>query len=77
MSSQLQMPPPGFEELSVEEQIEYVQMLWDYIASSPNNVPVPDWHKEILEERLARYRQNGMEGTIWDESEEDELITQD
>ena len=38
-------------------------------------VSIPDWHMEILEERLARYRASGMEGTPWEEFEK-ELIEQ-
>jgi hypothetical protein len=39
------------------------------------HVSIPDWHMEILEERLARYRSSGMEGTTWEEFEK-ELIEQ-
>lgn len=53
MSQTLPLPPPGFDALSVEEQIDYVQSLWDHIAARPEEVPVPDWHREILAERLA------------------------
>jgi hypothetical protein len=45
--------PPGFDDLSKEEQIEYVQALWNRIASDESNVPVPEWHLQIVRERLA------------------------
>ncbi len=48
----VELPPPGFDDLSVEEQIEYVQALWDHIAARPEQVPVPDWHRRIIKERL-------------------------
>ena len=54
MSSKIPFPPAGFDELSVEDQIEYVQELWDKITRRPEEVPVPDWHLEIIKERLAR-----------------------
>ena len=40
-------------------------------------VSIPDWHMEIVEERLARYRSSGMEGTTWEEFEKEliELLT--
>jgi putative addiction module component (TIGR02574 family) len=50
--SQTIAPPPGFSELSVEEKIAYVQALWDLIAENPDDVPVPDWHRAIIQERL-------------------------
>jgi hypothetical protein len=33
MSQSLELPPAGFEALSIEEQIAYVQALWDHIAA--------------------------------------------
>ena len=75
MSSKIPFPPPGFDELSLEDQIEYVQELWDLITSRPEKVKVPDWHLEIIEERLARYRETGEEGTPLEEFEK-EIIEQ-
>ena len=60
------LPPPGFDELSVEEQIEYVQSLWDRIAATPEQVPVPDGHRQILDERLKDYEANPEAGDSWD-----------
>ena len=71
MSQALPLPPPGFDALSVEEQIDYVQSLWDHIAARPEQVPVPDWHREIIAERLAAYRANPEEGKTWHEVEKD------
>ena len=45
--------PPGFDDLSKEEQIEYLQALWNRIARDGGDVPVPDWHLQIVRERLA------------------------
>jgi hypothetical protein len=45
------LPPPGFKALPVDKKIEYVQKLWDIIAADPDRVPVPAWHKKILDER--------------------------
>ena len=75
MSQTLPLPPPGFDTLSVEEQIDYVQSLWDHIAAQPEQVPVPDWHKEILKQRLASYRTSPREGKPWEEFEQD--VTQE
>lgn len=54
MSHKVPFPPPGFDELSIEEQVEYAGDLWDYVTSEPDRVPTPEWHKEIIAERLAR-----------------------
>lgn len=65
MSQALPLPPPGFDALTVDEQIDYLQSLWDRIAARPEQVPVPDWHREILAERLATLHQNPDEGKSW------------
>ena len=67
MGNPLQMPPPGFEELTVEDQIDYVQGLWDHIAVSAGNVPLHEWQRQLLEERLANYRASPDAGRTWDE----------
>lgn len=71
MSQALRLPPPGFEALSVDEQIDYVQSLWDHIAARPEDVPVPDWHREILAERLAAHHADKDQGQEWEEFEQE------
>jgi putative addiction module component (TIGR02574 family) len=66
MSSQpVPNPPPGFEKLSKEEQIEYVQGLWNQIAADEDEVPIPQWHREILRQRLATESPDELES--WDD----------
>lgn len=71
MSQALPLPPPGFDALSIDEQIDYLQSLWDHIAARPEDVPVPNWHREILAERLAAHRADEGKGKEWDEFEKD------
>jgi putative addiction module component (TIGR02574 family) len=67
------LPPPGFDDMSVEDKIDYVQALWDRIAANESQVPIPDWHREVLEERLADYQANRDQGRPWEEVEADLL----
>jgi putative addiction module component (TIGR02574 family) len=73
MSSEAKFPPPGFDQLSNDEQIEYVERLWNHIPSLPDDEPVPEWHMKIVEERLADYEKNGFEGTSLEEFEKEVL----
>jgi putative addiction module component (TIGR02574 family) len=50
--------PPGFSKLSKAEQVRYLQALWDRIAENPNDLPVPETHLEVAEQRLADYRRH-------------------
>ena len=67
MTNRLPLPPPGFDDLQVEDQVEYVQSLWDRIAAKPDQVTVPEWHRQVLEERLAARDANLEMARPWDE----------
>ena len=67
MADLLPLPPPGFDELAVEEQIDYVQSLWDRIAANVDQVPLQEWQRALLEERLAAHRQSPGEARPWRE----------
>ena len=67
MPQSLPLLPPGFEALSVEDQIDYVQTLWDRIAATAGQVPLQDWQQALLEERLAEHRRAPDEARPWDE----------
>lgn len=64
-------PPPGFDELPVEEKLDYVQSLWDRIAARPDTVPVPDWHLAVIDERLNESRAKPGASRSWDELREE------
>jgi putative addiction module component (TIGR02574 family) len=50
--------PPGFSDMSKAEQVRYLQALWDRIAERPGEIPVPESHLELAEERLKSYRED-------------------
>ena len=66
MPQPLPLPPPGFDTLSVEEQIDYVQSLWDHIAARPRTSPNS---REILDERLKKYQADQNSSRSWEEFE--------
>lgn len=66
--------PPEFESASRDERIAFVEALWDRIAQEPDNVPISDEHKRILDERLASYRAAPESGRPWSEVR-DRLLT--
>ena len=55
MSSQLPVPPLNDDDRLAENQY----------------VKIPDWHREMLRERLARYEKYGMQGRPWEEFEKE------
>ena len=73
MSSAKTEIPQEFKALPVQERIEYVQKLWDFIVKSPQDVPVPDLHKQILDERLKASETSPDQGRPWSEVREELL----
>lgn len=50
--------PPGFSDLSKADQVRYLQALWDQISEHPHDIPVPESHLLLAEDRLRHYREN-------------------
>ena len=65
--------PPEFEDATTAERIAFVTRLWDKIVESGDEIPVPDHHKAILDQRLRAYRMNPEGGKPWGEVR-DELL---
>lgn len=61
------------EKLNKSEKLLLVEALWDSIASKPEDVPLPDHHKSVLDERLKTLDEDTEKGTSWDEFRKDYL----
>jgi putative addiction module component (TIGR02574 family) len=46
-------PPPGFEELTPSEKVEYIAALWDRIAEKQDDLPLSSWQRELAHARLV------------------------
>jgi len=57
-----------FSHLSPAERLQLVEDIWDSLED--DQVPVPDWHREILDQRLKAYRENPEAGASWEEVRE-------
>lgn len=54
-----------FDALPIEEQLDYVQTLWERIAQRPESLPVPDWHRTVVRERLAAHADGSDDSVEW------------
>ena len=65
---------PAMNELSqlpVSERLELVQELWDSIENTRQELPIQDWHRELVKARLAAFDGNEVElgltrEQVWD-----------
>lgn len=58
--------PPEFEQASIDERIEFVQDLWNRIAADADNLPIPEEHLRIIEERLRESPTSPEGSRSWD-----------
>ncbi len=40
-------------QLPAEERLQFVEEIWESLPASPESIPVPQWHRELLDDRLA------------------------
>ena len=66
MSTPIPFPPPGFDDLSTDEKIDYLALLWDRITTPPATIDVPEWHREVIAERLRDLDFDPNSGDQWE-----------
>jgi putative addiction module component (TIGR02574 family) len=48
-------------------RLRLVEEIWDSLAAEPSSVPVPDWHREELDRRLADGAAHTHGARAWDD----------
>ena len=54
-------------ELSAETRLRLIESLWDSL--SPDEVPIPEGHRQLIEQRLDDHRRNPDQSVSWEELE--------
>lgn len=54
-------------QLPIADRLSVIEDIWDSIASESTQIDVPQWHREVLRQRLAAHRANRTEGPPWPE----------
>jgi hypothetical protein len=58
-------------DMTLQEKLAAMEMLWDDLARSPESVESPSWHKEILEERRVRIAEDKAHFVDWETAKKD------
>ena len=56
--------------LTTSEKILLINDLWDDISMSPENIPISDKQKKVLEERYQEFLKDPEEGVTWDQAKQ-------
>lgn len=60
------MIPLPLNEMSVEEKLQAMEMLWEDLSRRPEDVPSPEWHDTVLREREAALDRGQEEVEDWE-----------
>jgi putative addiction module component (TIGR02574 family) len=55
--------------LSSIEKLDLIGQLWDSLSDSHTDLPMPGWHREELDRRLADADANPQTGKTWSDVE--------
>lgn len=53
-------------EMTLQEKLAAMELLWEDLARTPEAVESPAWHKDILDERRQRLAEGKSQFTDWD-----------
>jgi hypothetical protein len=56
------------DQMTVEEKLELVDLIWADICHNPEDIPMPAWHADVLREREQRLREGKAHFIDWDEA---------
>jgi len=54
--------------MSIEDRIRLVDEIWGSIAAETAVEDIPQWHKDLLDERLADLEANPQNSVPWEEA---------
>jgi putative addiction module component (TIGR02574 family) len=57
--------------LLLNEKLQIIEVLWEDLRNQEEAVPVPEWHKKILDERLKAVEEGREEILEWDDIKHD------
>jgi hypothetical protein len=58
-------------DMTLQEKLAAMEMLWDDLARSPESVESPGWHKDILEGRRDRIAEGKAHFVDWETAKKD------
>jgi putative addiction module component (TIGR02574 family) len=57
--------------LPLNEKLQIIEVLWEDLRNQEEAVPVPEWHKKMLDERLKAVEEGREEILEWDDIKHD------
>ena len=56
------------DEMTLQEKLAAMELLWEDLSGSPESVESPDWHRKVLEDRCQRVADGESGFTPWEQA---------
>jgi hypothetical protein len=68
MITKMPTPTLPLDQMTVAEKLQLMEVLWEDLSKNPDDVPSPEWHKDVLNE-CRRKAESGEEQFIdWEKA---------
>jgi putative addiction module component (TIGR02574 family) len=57
-------------QMALSEKLRLMEALWDELCSREEDVPIPDWHKTVLDEREREIAEGNASFIDWETAKE-------
>ena len=54
------------ESMSIAEKLEVIDVVWEDLRKNASEIPVPDWHREILKNRRRAFERGEIGYANWE-----------
>ena len=65
------LPGIPLPDMSLQQKLELMEALWDDLSRTPESLPSPDWHKDVLDERRQRLQSGEEAVSDWEAAKQD------
>jgi hypothetical protein len=56
------------DEMTTSEKLRVLEQIWEDLCRTPENIPSPSWHADVLRARERRIREGSAEFIDWTEA---------
>ena len=58
----------SLDKMTVADKLALMERLWEDLSRQPENVPSPEWHGDVLAQRMAAVRDGRTDFVDWDDA---------
>ena len=65
----MELPLP-LDQMTTADKLRALEQIWEDVCHTPENIPAPSWHADVLQARERRIREGSSHFTDWTEAKQ-------